>query len=177
MDFSEYDQENQNNGRHETASNSVKPGSDTAYDAAILVPTSLFEYGQLLLRRKGTILIAAVLGTGLGLLVSMPRTKVYQARTTLEIQGLNENLLNTREVNPSAPSTYSTALEEIQTQIKILQSSSLVGRVINKFGLTGSFTPLSRLARWRAALGMSRTSAASAREAAVMIAAQNIQIE
>jgi len=177
MDFSEYDQENQNNGRHETSSNSVKPGSETAYDAAIPVPTSLFEYGQLLLRRKGTILIAAVLGTGLGLLVSMPRTKIYQARTTLEIQGLNENLLNTREVNPSAPTVNTPAFEEIQTHIRILQSESLIGRVISKFGLSGSFTALSRLERWRAALGMARTTPASAREAAVMMAAQNIQIE
>jgi capsular exopolysaccharide synthesis family protein len=107
----------------------------------------------------------------------VPRTPIYEAHTTLEIQGLNENLLNTRDVNPSAPAVNSSAVEEIQTHIKILQSESLIGRVISKFGLTGSFTPLSRLARWRAALGMSRSNPASAREAAVMMAAQNIQIE
>src|SRR2546425_12092996 len=175
MEFSEYDQENQNNGSHETNSNSVKPGSETAYDAAIPVPTSLFEYGQLLLRRKGTILIAAVLGTGLGLLVSVPRTRIYQAHTTLEIQGLNENLLNTREVNPAAPTVNSSAVEEIQTQIKILQSESLIGRVINKFGLTGSYIAPTRLEKWRAALGMSKNSPASAREGAVIKAAPRIQ--
>src|SRR5882762_8712733 len=164
MEFSDYKQDNEDNEGHVTKSIRGKAGSDSAYDDAMPLPTSLFEYGQVLLRRKGTILIAAVLGTGLGLLVSMPRTRIYQARTTLELQGLNENLLNTREVNPSAPTVNTPAFEEIQTQIRILQSESLIGRVISKFGLSGSFTALSRLERWRAALGMARTTPASARE-------------
>src|SRR5437879_9542840 len=105
-------------------------GSNSAYEAAVAPPMTLFEYGRLLLQRKGVLLIAAVLGTGLGLLVSMPRTRVYQAHTTLEIQGFNENLLNTREVNPTASGNISF-LEEMETQIKILQSESLIGRVIN----------------------------------------------
>src|SRR2546425_9399058 len=164
MEFSEYEQENQKNGGH--GADPTRPGSDSAYDA-IPVPTSLFDYGQLLLRRKGTILIAAVLGVGLGLLVSVPRTRIYQAHTTLEIQGLNENLLNTREVNPAAPTVNSPAFEEIQNQIRILQSESLLGNVISKFRLSSSFSALRRLERWRAALGMARTTTASDRETAV----------
>jgi uncharacterized protein involved in exopolysaccharide biosynthesis len=94
----------------------------TAYEAVSGPPTSLFEYWHLFMKRKGTLLIAAVLGTCLGLLISLPRTPIYQARTTLEILGLNDNLLNTREVNPASPSVSTTAFEQIQTQIRLLQS-------------------------------------------------------
>jgi succinoglycan biosynthesis transport protein ExoP len=177
MDFPEYKGRNEDN---ESLIRDMNPGrtdSDTVYEAAIAPPASLFEYGRLLMRRKGVLLIAAVLGMSMGLLVSMPRTRLYQARTTLEIQGVNENILNTREINPAVPSSNITALEEIQTQIKILQSESLIGRVINKFGLSDSFTPLSRLARWRAALGFSQMPEGSQRDAAVMMAAQTIRIE
>src|ERR1700757_405636 len=84
--------------------------------ADVAPPMTLFEYGRVLLRYKGVLLIAAVLGMGIGLLISYPRTRIYQAHTSLEIQGLNENLLNTREVNPTAPSGGGTALEEMETQ-------------------------------------------------------------
>src|SRR5437870_3555650 len=122
----------------------LENGSNRA-DDTIAPPMTLFEYGRLLLRRKGVLLIAAVLGTSVGLLISMPRTRIYQAHTSLEIQGFNENLLNTREVNPAAPSGSSSALEEMETQIKILQSESLVGNVIKKSGINGSFIPPTRL--------------------------------
>src|SRR5437667_11845063 len=92
-------------------------------DDTIAPPMTLFEYWRLLLRRKGVLLVAGVLGMSVGLLISMPRTRVYQAHTTLEIQNLNENLLNTREVNPAAGTTSAAA--EMQSQIEILHSDAL----------------------------------------------------
>src|ERR1051325_161221 len=142
---------------------SENESSTYPYEAAFAPAATLFEYGRLLLRRKGVLLIAAVLGGSAGLLVSVPRTRIYQAHTTLEIQGLNENLLNTREVNPTIQSGNATAVEEMKTQIRILQSESLVGRVISKFGLNHSFIPPTRLERWRAALGFSKRPAGSDR--------------
>lgn len=139
-------------------------------------PTTLYEYGRLLLRRKGVLLIAAVVGTSMGLLISMPRTRIYQAHTMLEIQRLNENLLNTGEISPTANSA--TAVEEMHTQIRLLQSESLIGHVIGKFGIKHSFIPPTRLERWRAALGFSGSAVAvSSRETAVMMAAGTISIE
>jgi succinoglycan biosynthesis transport protein ExoP len=152
-------------------------GSNSAYDVAVAPPMTLFEYGRVLLRHKGVLLIAAVLGMGIGLLISVPRTRIYQAHTSLEIQGLNENLLNTREVNPTAPSGSGSALEEMETQIKILQSESLAGRVTNKLGVDGSFIAPTRLEKLRAALGFSKTSKASERETAVSMAAGSIYID
>jgi succinoglycan biosynthesis transport protein ExoP len=161
MDFSKEHLENDSN----RADNTIAP------------PMTLFEYGRLLLRRKGVLLVAGVLGISAGLLISMPRTRIYQAHTTLEIQNLNENLLNTREINPAVPSGATNAGEEIQTQIKILQSESLIGRVTHKFGLSPSFIPPTRLAKWRAALGFSKALPASDRETAVLMAAESVQID
>jgi succinoglycan biosynthesis transport protein ExoP len=155
-----------------------RAGSTGSYEASFAPPASLFEYVHLVLRRKGLLLIAAVAGMSIGLLVSMPRTRIYQAHTTLEIQAFNENLLNTREVNPAVSSGGTSALEEMQTQIKILESESLIGRVIGKFGIGGTFIPPTRLERWRAALGFSSAAArASARDGAVLMAAGSIQVE
>jgi capsular exopolysaccharide synthesis family protein len=146
------------------------------YEVVRDTPTTLYEYGRLLLRRKGVLFIAAVFGTSVGLLISMPRTRIFQAHTMLEIQRLNENLLNTGEISPTANSA--TAVEEMQTQIRLLQSESLIGHVIGKFGINHSFIPPTRLERWRAALGFSSSAVAvSSRETAVMMAAGTISIE
>ena len=75
------------------------------YEVVRDTPTTLYEYGRLLLRRKGVLFIAAVFGTSVGLLISMPRTRIFQAHTMLEIQRLNENLLNTGEISPTANSS------------------------------------------------------------------------
>jgi succinoglycan biosynthesis transport protein ExoP len=183
MEFSEHDLTNQGNGQqsHGELPRVTKSGrksqQNPAYSGPMVSPAGIFDYWRVFLNRKGTVLITAALGTAMGLLISVPRTPIYQARTTLEIQGLNENLLNTRDVNPAASSVSSTAFEEIQTQIKILKSDSLVGQVMNRFGVTHSVEPLTRLTRWRIALGIAKTTAFSARDAALAMAASTLQIE
>src|SRR2546426_2830186 len=168
MEFSEHDLTNKGNGEPSQdpvrkVSKSGKAQPSPAYSGPMTSPAGVFDYWRVFLNRKGTVLIAAVLGTAIGLLISFPRTPIYQSRTTLEIQGLNDNLLNTREVNPSAPSVISTAFEEIQTQIKILKSDTLIGEVMKRFGVGHSPVPLTRLNRWRIALGLVKTQTSSAR--------------
>lgn len=183
MEFSEYNPaDNDNEGTRARRSRdaypvvrSMRPGSGS--DGNTTLPPSLFEYWRLLLRRKGTMVIATVLGTSLGLLVSVPRTPIFQARATLEIQGLNDNLLNTRDVNPTASSAGSTAYEEIQTQVKILQGDALVNRVVKKLGVTGPLPARTRVARLRASMGLAKVDEVSARGAAVMMAAQTLGVE
>ena len=65
-------------------------------------PGLLLEYWHMLRRRKGTLLLIAFLGLLASVLLTLPQTPVYQARTTLEIQNLNENFLNMRNVSPTA---------------------------------------------------------------------------
>ena len=88
----------------------------------------LVEYWRILRRRKGTVLAIAFAGLLAGFLVTLPQTPVYQARTSLEIQDLNQDFMNMRQVSPVSESSTFTALSDIQTQIKILQSDTLAER-------------------------------------------------
>jgi len=115
------------------------------------------EYWRTLRRRKGTVLLAAVLGLIGACLYTLPQTPVYQARAVLEWQGLNENFLNMRAVNlvPDAGNASSPEYD-IQTQVRILESASLIERVSAKLDL--SHRPLSvkrdRFSAWRRILGL-----------------------
>lgn len=73
-------------------------------------------------------LIGAVLGAGLAL----SGGKVYRSSVLLEIQGLNDNFLNIKDVTPVTDSSSTVSLDDIQTQIKILQSKSLLERVYKR---------------------------------------------
>src|SRR2546422_6415796 len=116
---------------------------------------SLLEYWRILLRRKGPILLITFLGAVTGLLVTLPQTPVYRSWTTLEIQPLNENLLNTREVDPNAATLPLDSF--LRTQIKLLGSGSLIERVVAKLKLeqrADSLEEPGRLSVWRKALGL-----------------------
>ncbi|MEI9812395.1 MAG: Wzz/FepE/Etk N-terminal domain-containing protein [Acidobacteriota bacterium] len=94
--------------------------------------TNLLAYWRILNRRKGTLILIAVVGAVLGYFVTLPQTPIYQVRTSLEIVGLNQNFLNMKESNPLNEGGGSVDAGDIQTQIKILQSESLIERVMTK---------------------------------------------
>jgi len=123
----------------------------------------LLEYWHLILRRKWTILMIAFVGALAGLLISLPQTPVYRAHTTIEIQPLNDNLMNTRSIDPT-PSTMDTYVQtDILTQIKILQSDSLMERVATKLKVDRPPerpAQPGRISAWRKALGLPQPAAA-----------------
>src|SRR6058998_3533992 len=93
---------------------------------------SLLEYWRMIRRHPGIVIIISAMGALIGFLLGLPQTPVYRSRATLEVQPLNENLLNTRQVDPTpAPSEY-YGETDIQTQIKLLQSDSLIERAVAK---------------------------------------------
>ena len=51
-------------------------------------------------RHKGAVILATFLGALGGFLMTLSDARIYQARTSLEIQGLNEEFLNMKSVNP-----------------------------------------------------------------------------
>ncbi len=133
----------------------------------------------MLRRHKGTLVLIAFLGLLSSLLLTLPQTPVYQARTSLEIRNLNENFLNMREVNPTANEGGSSPPEsDLQTQVKILQSESVLERVIAKLNLeqgclrkrTG---PPLRLAQ---RLRLPESRSASTREELLRLVARNLKV-
>jgi polysaccharide biosynthesis transport protein len=92
----------------------------------------LLEYFRILRLHKGALILISLLGAFGGILLALPQTSVYRARTALEIQDLNENFLNIKQVSPVSNGDSSTALTDIQTQIRLLKSESLFKRVSAK---------------------------------------------
>ena len=93
---------------------------------------NLLEYWRILKRHKLTISLLSITGGVIGYLVTLPQPPIYQARTSLEIVGLNQNFLNAKESSPLNDGGMSSDSLDIQTQAKILQSDSLLDRVTEK---------------------------------------------
>jgi capsular exopolysaccharide synthesis family protein len=138
----------------------------------------LLEYWRIIRRRKGALILVAFLGALTGVLVTLPQTPVYQARTSLEIQDLNENFMNMKGVSPVSESGSYAALADIQTQIKIIQSESILEAVASTLRIKApeDFKPQpSRITVWRRALNIPEPPPVAAREAALGVARKNVK--
>lgn len=139
----------------------------------------LLDYYRILRRRPGALFLISFLGGLAGLLFTFPQTPVYQARTTLEIQSMNENFLNLRDVNPNVDGGNSyDSQTDIQTQVRILQSESLLKRVTQKLEAVNAplFIPDSRFDALRKTLGLPPPKAASTRESAIGRASDSLKV-
>jgi capsular exopolysaccharide synthesis family protein len=95
-------------------------------------PNFVVTYWRLIRRRRGLVLLVGFLGlliTGVATLLMQP---VYQAHLSLEIQGLNDNFMNMKSVDPTNPLPDYSAEAYIQTEMKILQSDLLLQRTVEK---------------------------------------------
>jgi len=84
------------------------------------------DYWAIFVKHKWLVLFCALVGTTIGWLFAAFTKPMYQARTLLEIRGLNENFMNAREVDPTAGYTWEPSY--LQTQIRILQTGALAER-------------------------------------------------
>src|SRR5581483_666441 len=110
----------------------------------------LLEYWRMLRRKKGTLTFVAGLGTVAGFLVTVPQTPVYQAKTSIEIMGLNQNFLNVKESSPINEGGTSPDLMDIQTQVTVLRSDALTDRVLAQLGgAASSDAATGRIPAWR----------------------------
>lgn len=143
-------------------------------------PGALSEYLQILRRRKGTLILITCLVLLAAVLLTLPQTPIYQARGSIEIQNLNENFLNLRNVSPTADDGRSFAPgSDIQTQAKILQSESLLDRVAAKLDLGKKLFReggSGRFAAWRKALGLREGRQVVTREKILARVAENLKI-
>src|SRR6266568_2523396 len=64
------------------------------------VPESggIVEHWRILCRYKVTIIVMTFLGAVVGVLLTLPQNPVYQARAALEIQNINQDFLNIKQV-------------------------------------------------------------------------------
>jgi polysaccharide biosynthesis transport protein len=87
--------------------------------------SGLLEYWHLLRFRKWTVIAITLVGMVTTAAITFRETPIYQARTTIEIQGIPENLSSIRLGAQDGGGGTLTAESYIQTQARVLQSRSL----------------------------------------------------
>jgi capsular exopolysaccharide synthesis family protein len=103
---------------------------------------SLLDYWHILFRHRKTLLSCALAGLLAAIVISLLQTRIYRVRTSVEFQG--NSFLETKGSTDSSGS-YSTPESYMETQVKLLQSESLLEHVIDKLKLQQQ-----RPAGWRA---------------------------
>src|SRR5215510_14049214 len=101
-------------------------GSAQSYD-------SLLDYWHILLRHRLTLLAFALVGLFAAILISLVQTPIYRVRTSLEIQ--SANFLEIKSPDSNSSGNYASAESYVETQVKLLQSESLIEHVIDKMKL------------------------------------------
>ena len=143
----------------------------------------LLEYWRLLRRRKGSVALIAAGGLILAILITLPMTPVYTAKAWIEIQEANQNFMNMKDVQQfSSDSGGYMLMTDIQTNIRVLQSISLLDRVVGKFkekqapGADGATPVGDRVSAWRRALNLPEDKPEDAREQALKMARSSMKV-
>ncbi len=89
---------------------------------------------------KGKLALLAMAGALLGGLAVWRSPYVYQARAYLEVQGINENVMNRKEVDLTA-SSDNTSQNYINTQARLLESGPLLEHVAAILNSQGKYNP------------------------------------
>jgi len=92
----------------------------------------LLDYLRTLTRFRWVIALGAVAGVLLSLLFNLNTLPVYRARTSLDIQNLNGNFMNMNTLSPTGGAESSSTETYVQTQIKLLQSDTLLDRTVTR---------------------------------------------
>lgn len=141
--------------------------------------TLLLERGRILLRYRGTLILTASLGGLLAFLYTLPQTPIYQTSALVEIQQMNPDFLNMRQVNPVEQAEGSWDGDALETQIKVMQTRTMVDRTLNKLRVDRpkqiSSQP-DRISAWREALKLEQLDATSARDQALAMAANSLKV-
>jgi len=93
---------------------------------------SLLDYWNILFRHRKTLLSFALVGLLGATVISLVQTRIYRVRTSLEIQG---NSFPENRGSADSAGSYSTPESYMETQVKLLQSESLLEHVIDKLKL------------------------------------------
>jgi polysaccharide biosynthesis transport protein len=120
-------------------------------------PSLLMEYYHLLARRRGLLVMFTICGALLGFGSTMAVLPVFRARTSLDIQNINADFMNMRDIKATAGGENTSSEAYVQTQIKLLQSDTLRNRTVERMRKSGYVLPLLRedmLSQWKRSLGL-----------------------
>ncbi len=86
----------------------------------------LSDYLQLLKRHRKLIAVSACVGLATALILGLGVLPVFTTRTSLEIRSVNQNFLDMHSVAPTSGDASGDNDMNLQTQIKLLQSDTLI---------------------------------------------------
>lgn len=137
--------------------------------------SGLIAYWRILNWRKGSILLISFAGALAGLLMTMTQPRTYQAQASVEVQDINQDFPNIRS---QGIQTYS-AMSDINTQIRLLQSASLVQRTREK--VSAEVPPVQQIANysglpWRRWLHLAEPAVQVSRTTLLNAAAESIKV-
>src|SRR5215467_16225071 len=92
------------------------------------------ECARSLYRRKAKLLWIALCGIVADALITVCQPRKYQSQASLQIQGVNENFLNLRDIYPAAAPSADNAVY-VQTQAEMLQQDALIQQVVRRLNL------------------------------------------
>ena len=134
----------------------------------------LFEYCRIVWRRKASFLanvvVCAVVAAGL----TWMQPAQYRASSSLEFQGLNQRFLNIGDVDPIARDAGVSYDGEIETQLELLRSKALIGRVVSRLKLDERFGDPAP-PRWWSLPSLSPKNVDSRQDRAIEAAAANLK--
>ena len=142
--------------------------------------SAFLQYWHTILRKKGTILLFTLVGFALAALLTMQQTPIFQARSTLELQGINENFMNMKSNDPNVNLPDYSSEGILQTQIRILQSNTLLKRVVQKVSSGEGKPPVetaNRFLAWRKVLGLPDRKSENVREDALAYGVTHLGIK
>lgn len=89
-----------------------------------------------------TVALFTLLSLFVAICFTVPQHPAYRAEAALEIQNVNGDFLNTKQVNPVAESSDVNLLTDVQTQMKIIESDPLIDRVLQKLKSSATLRPI-----------------------------------
>jgi receptor protein-tyrosine kinase len=128
-----------------------------------------------LYRRKLTLAWITGIGILAASLISAFQPRLYQSQASLEIQVVNENFLNLRDIYPAVTPSADASGTYVQTQAEILQEDALIEQVVRKLrlekpGFNGGFS------FWNKFAGAANTSPVEAESNTVAMVKKNLRI-
>jgi capsular exopolysaccharide synthesis family protein len=123
--------------------------------------------------------VVTFLGGLAGLLIQLPRTPVYRASVSVEVQPQNEDYFYAKDVNPgsSLGSVYPDI--DLATQVKVIETRELRNRVVEKLNADRTLVIAAapnRLSAWRKTLHLAE-AAPPTREALLLRTAATVAVK
>ncbi len=112
-------------------------------------PEGMVNIWMVVKKRMWLILSMFVICASAAVFYTKSQPKIYRATVTLEIQDTNNDLLNTRDLDPHAASAALSSETYMMTQVELMKSTSLLTRVLTRLLLDRQ---VSRMGKPEAAL-------------------------